>query len=250
MGKVYEKPGKSGSVVSVKPRYDNFIGGKWVAPVKGGYMDEHQPGHRQAVLRGRPVHRGGRRARAGRRAQPRKDAWGEASLAERAAVLNAHRRRHRGQSRDARRRRDLGERQAGARDAGGGHPARHRPLPLLRRRHPLARGHDHRDRQGHRRLPLPRAARRRRPDHPLQLPAAHGGVEDRPGPGRRQLHGGKAGLADAVVDPQARRGHRRRGAAGRASTSSPARAARSARRWPRARASPRSASPARPRPAA
>jgi hypothetical protein len=28
MGKVYEAPGKPGSIVSLKPRYDNFIGGK------------------------------------------------------------------------------------------------------------------------------------------------------------------------------------------------------------------------------
>jgi len=28
MGKVYEAPGKPGSVVTLKPRYDNFIGGK------------------------------------------------------------------------------------------------------------------------------------------------------------------------------------------------------------------------------
>ena len=55
------------------------------------------------------------------------------------------------------------------------------------------------------RLPLPRAARRRRPDHPLQLPAADGGLEDRPGAGRRQLHGGQAREPDPVVDPQARR---------------------------------------------
>ena len=31
-----------------------------------------------------------------------------------------------------------------------------------------------RDRPRHRRLPLPRAARRRRPDHPVELPAADG----------------------------------------------------------------------------
>ena len=54
------------------------------------------------------------------------------------------------------------------------------------------------------RLPLPRAARRRRADHPVQLPAADGGVEDRAGAGRRQLHGRQAREPDAVVDPQAR----------------------------------------------
>ena len=52
---------------------------------------------------------------------------------------------------------------------------------------PRRGGRDLRDRQGHRRLPLPRAARRRRADHPVQLPAADGGVEARPGARRRQL---------------------------------------------------------------
>ena len=36
-------PGQPGSVVEVKPRYDNFIGGKWVAPVKGQYMANVSP---------------------------------------------------------------------------------------------------------------------------------------------------------------------------------------------------------------
>ena len=29
----YEEPGNAGSVVAVEPRYENFIGGKWVPPV-------------------------------------------------------------------------------------------------------------------------------------------------------------------------------------------------------------------------
>ena len=77
-------------------------------------------------------------------------------------------------------------------------------------RHPRRGGLDLRDRREHLRVPLPRAAGRGRPDHPVQLPAADGGVEDRPGAGRRQLHGGQAGEPDAVVDPQVRRGDRGR----------------------------------------
>jgi hypothetical protein len=34
--KVYQPPGEAGSPVDVKPRYENFIGGHWVAPVHGG----------------------------------------------------------------------------------------------------------------------------------------------------------------------------------------------------------------------
>ena len=64
-----------------------------------------------------------------------------------------------------------------------------------------------------------------------------------------QLHGHQAGLADPVVDPQARRGDRRHAAARRAEHRHRPRRARSARRWRRTRGSPRSRSPARPSPA-
>lgn len=40
---IYAKPGTEGSVVSFDKRYDNFIGGKWVAPVKGQYFDNITP---------------------------------------------------------------------------------------------------------------------------------------------------------------------------------------------------------------
>ncbi len=35
---VFVAPGQPGSLVDVKPRYDNFIGGPWVPPTKGQYM--------------------------------------------------------------------------------------------------------------------------------------------------------------------------------------------------------------------
>ena len=214
----YIAPGRIGSLVEVKLRYDNFIGGTWVAPVNGRYMVDVSPVDGKPFMRGRHVDRRGRRA--GPRRRPRRQGCLGRDLADRAGRrAQRHRRCHRGQPRDAGRGRDLGERQAGARDPGRRHPAGRRPLPLLRRGHPLARGSLHRDRQGHRRVSLPRAARRGRTDHPVQLPAADGGVEDRPGAGGRQLHGGQAGIADPVVDPQAGRGHRRRRAARVSSTS-------------------------------
>ncbi len=40
---IYAKPGTEGSVVNFDKRYDNFIGGKWVAPVKGKYFDNVTP---------------------------------------------------------------------------------------------------------------------------------------------------------------------------------------------------------------
>ncbi|MEV0603272.1 aldehyde dehydrogenase [Streptomyces sp. NPDC050315] len=40
---VYAQPGTEGSIVSFKQRYDNFIGGDWVAPVNGQYFDNPSP---------------------------------------------------------------------------------------------------------------------------------------------------------------------------------------------------------------
>jgi Protein of unknown function (DUF3048) N-terminal domain len=38
--KVYQAPGRADSPVEVKPRYENFIGGHWVPPVQGQYMQD------------------------------------------------------------------------------------------------------------------------------------------------------------------------------------------------------------------
>lgn len=40
---IYSNPGSEGSVVSFKERYENYIGGEWVAPVKGRYFDNVSP---------------------------------------------------------------------------------------------------------------------------------------------------------------------------------------------------------------
>ena len=40
---IYANPGSEGSVVSFKQRYENYIGGEWVAPVKGRYFDNVSP---------------------------------------------------------------------------------------------------------------------------------------------------------------------------------------------------------------
>jgi len=40
---VYTQPGQPGSVASYLPRYDNWIGGKRVPPVKGKYFDNPTP---------------------------------------------------------------------------------------------------------------------------------------------------------------------------------------------------------------
>ena len=40
---IYAPPNTEGSVVSFKPQYENYIGGKWVPPVEGRYFDEPTP---------------------------------------------------------------------------------------------------------------------------------------------------------------------------------------------------------------
>jgi aldehyde dehydrogenase len=85
--KVYTPPGQAGSVVDVKPRYDNFIGGHWVPPVAGRYMPDVSPVNGKvfcevAKSTAEDVELALDAAHAA------KDAWGATSLAERAAVLN------------------------------------------------------------------------------------------------------------------------------------------------------------------
>ena len=63
-GAVYEAPGREGSVVELKARYENFIGGHWVAPIGGEYSDERDARDGRALHRGAALDRGGHRARA------------------------------------------------------------------------------------------------------------------------------------------------------------------------------------------
>lgn len=40
---IYANPGSKGSLLTFKSKYENFIGGQWVAPVKGIYFDNTTP---------------------------------------------------------------------------------------------------------------------------------------------------------------------------------------------------------------
>ncbi|MER2113622.1 MAG: aldehyde dehydrogenase family protein, partial [Solibacillus isronensis] len=40
---IYANPNTAGAVINFKEKYDNFIGGEWVAPVKGQYLDVKSP---------------------------------------------------------------------------------------------------------------------------------------------------------------------------------------------------------------
>ena len=83
----FEAPGHPGSPVELKERYDNFIGGHWVAPVKGGYAEDRTPATGEPfteVAHSTPEDV----ELALDAAHAAKDAWGEASTTQRALVLN------------------------------------------------------------------------------------------------------------------------------------------------------------------
>src|ERR1700760_3830728 len=72
--------------VLIRERYDNFIGGKWVAPVEGRYFDNPSP------ITGKTLCHVARSSAADINlaidaAHKAKDAWGKTSPAQRSAIL-------------------------------------------------------------------------------------------------------------------------------------------------------------------
>jgi aldehyde dehydrogenase len=82
----YAPPGSKDSPVTVKTRYDNFIGGQWTPPVDGQYFDNISPANGQVFTQ---VARSGAKdiELALDAAHAAKDAWGRASYAERSLIL-------------------------------------------------------------------------------------------------------------------------------------------------------------------
>ncbi|HEY4008027.1 MAG TPA: aldehyde dehydrogenase family protein [Pseudonocardia sp.] len=83
----YAAPGQSDSVVSFKPRYDHFIGGDYVAPVKGQYFENPTPVTGETFTE---VARGTSEdiEAAIDAAEGAAPAWGKTSVGERANILN------------------------------------------------------------------------------------------------------------------------------------------------------------------
>ena len=83
----YEAPGQPGSPVELKDRYENFIGGAWIAPTTGEYRENLTPSTGEPFCE---------IAHSGRddielaldAAHAAKEDWARRSPAERAAVLN------------------------------------------------------------------------------------------------------------------------------------------------------------------
>ncbi len=84
---VYAAPGSPDAKITFKPRYESWIGGEWVKPVKGQYFEDISP------VNGKPFAEVARGTAedielaldAAHRAAP---AWGKTSATQRAAVLN------------------------------------------------------------------------------------------------------------------------------------------------------------------
>jgi hypothetical protein len=240
----YAPPGNADSIVTVAPRYENFIGGKWLAPTQGKYRADLCP------ATGRPITEVAHSTPedvelALDAAHAAKDAWGEKSATERAEVLNAI-----ADAIDANK-----EMLAVAESWENGKPVRetlNADLPLVvdhfRYFAAAARAEEGTSTEidkdlvaYHFREPLGVVGQ----IIPVQLPAAHGGLEAGARVGRRELRDPQARLADPVVDPETGRGDRGRRPARRDQRRHRAPAPRSARRWPRTRASRRSPSPVR-----
>ncbi len=83
----YAAPGTDGSVVTFKPRYENFIGGEYVAPVKGQYFENPTPitGQTFTEVARSTAEDVERALDAAHAAAP---AWGKTAVAERANILN------------------------------------------------------------------------------------------------------------------------------------------------------------------
>ncbi|HEX3258305.1 MAG TPA: aldehyde dehydrogenase family protein [Pseudonocardia sp.] len=83
----YASPGTDGSVVSFKPRYENFIGGEYVPPAKGRYFENSTPvtGETFTEVARSTAEDVEKALDAAHAAAP---AWGKTSATERANILN------------------------------------------------------------------------------------------------------------------------------------------------------------------
>ena len=193
---VYARPGSADALMSYESRYGNFIGGEWVPPSGGEYFENPTPVTGQAFCE-IPRSTEADIEKALDAAHGAATAWGKTAAGERAVILNKIADRIEAEPRVAGAGRGLGQRQADPRDAQRRPAVGGRPLPVFRGRDPRPGGVAEPDRRRHRRLPLPRAARRGRPDHSVELPDPDGDLEAGAGAGRGQRGRAQTGRADA-----------------------------------------------------
>lgn len=84
---IFQRPNLPGAKVSFKKKYENFIGGKWIAPVKGQYFQNVTPVTGQ-VFCDIPRSTSEDIELALDAAHKAKDSWGKTAPATRAAILN------------------------------------------------------------------------------------------------------------------------------------------------------------------
>ena len=82
----YQNPNTEGAIVSFKQRYENYIGGEWVKPVKGQYFDNVSPVNGKVFCQ-IPRSDEADIELALDAAHAAKDAWGATSITERSNIL-------------------------------------------------------------------------------------------------------------------------------------------------------------------
>ncbi|SMP79985.1 aldehyde dehydrogenase family protein, partial [Pseudomonas panipatensis] len=83
---IYAQPGTPGAVVTLKPRYGNYIGGEFVAPLNGQYFTNTSPVNGQVIAEF-PRSTAEDIDKALDAAHAAADAWGRTSVQERALIL-------------------------------------------------------------------------------------------------------------------------------------------------------------------
>ena len=215
-------------------QYKNLVGGEWVDAASGETMEVLNPSTGEVIAEvprssAEDVERAVEAARKAFAEWEREDAEGPDGAAAQARRRDRRQRRRADAARVAERRQADGDR--GRRDA----VLRRQPA-LLRRRRPHARGQGRRRVRRGLHLDHPaRAARDRRRDHALELPADDGDLEARARARRRQRPDPEAGRADAADDAPLRRA----GAGVPAARRAPGRHGRRRPRRRRARPPPR-----------
>lgn len=83
---IYAQPGSEGAVVNFKARYENFIGGEWVAPVGGQYFENRTPVSGEVICE-IPRSQAADIDLALDAAHAASDSWGRTSVTERSNIL-------------------------------------------------------------------------------------------------------------------------------------------------------------------
>ncbi len=193
----YSPAPESREIVTIRERYGLVIGGKEVRRIGRRHLHDPQSGDRGAPGRDRPGDRGRRRRGGPRRPPGAVEVLGQAARPRAGQVPVPDRPPPPGALARVRGARIDGLRQADQGVARRRRAPRGGPLLVLRRV----------GRQARLRVPGPGrpAARRGRPGDSLELPAPDAGLEDRPGPGRRQYRRPQAGQHDAAERAPVRR---------------------------------------------